>query len=273
MAARAAGVDLVARNYYSPIPAWEDVPAHLFERRDSLRGIRFDLDGYLEQLAPLMAEFEPPGGFTWDNGMYDAIDADVLYATVRDLRPARLIELGSGFSSLIIAAAVRRNLSDGYVTDYTVYDPFARDFIRQGVEGLEYHSLAAVDVPASVFDSLRSGDLLFIDTTHTVKLGSEVNRIILDVLPGLSTGVSVHIHDVFLPYEYPKWFFENRLYWAEQYLLQAFLTQNQVWEITLPLFALTKECPKEVARLVPSFRATAMPGAFWMRSARDPSVV
>ena len=265
---RALGYDLVARNFYSPVPEWENMHDEVFARRSPLRGIEFDLDsyvGFLDELAPYLTEFKPPAEFVWGNGMYDTVEADVLYAMVRRFQPGRIIELGSGFSSLIIAAAARRNAQEGNPVRYTAYDPFARNFIQRGVEGLELRPESALDVPLREFEALQNSDILFIDTTHTVKLGSEVNYLILDVLPGIAPGVLVHVHDVFLPHEYPRGFLERRLYWAEQYLLQAFLAQNTAWEIILPLSALVRERTPHVAKLVRSFDASSGPGAFWIR--------
>jgi predicted O-methyltransferase YrrM len=266
--ARAAGQDLVTRNFYSPIPDWEQLPAEVFDRRGSVRWIEFDTDAqlrFLKTLEPFLAEFEPPSGWIWGRETYGPVEADVLHAIVRHQRPRRIIELGSGFSSLIIAAAARRNAGEGSHVSYTAYDPYARDFVRAGVDGLELVSRSAADVPAEDFEALGDGDILFVDTTHTVKLGSEVNYVILDALPSLAPGVLVHVHDVYLPYEYPREFFEQSCFWAEQYLLQAFLTQNPNWEIVLPLYALVRERPADVSALVRTFESGAGPGAFWMR--------
>ena len=266
--ARATGHELVARNFYSPIPDLDHLSADVFERRSPLDGIDLDLDACvasLEELSPYLAEFEPPTGFAWEGSMYGPVEVDVLYAMVRHHRPGRIVELGSGSSSLIIAAAARRNAVDGRPVRYTAYDPYAGESVRQGVDGLAPEQISAVNVPMAEFEALGEGDILFIDTTHTVKLGSEVNRLVLDVLPTLRPGVLVHVHDIFLPYEYPRGFFDKGLYWGEQYLLQAFLTQNSSWDIVLPLYALWRDRPDEVARRVRSFTPQAGPGAFWMR--------
>jgi predicted O-methyltransferase YrrM len=266
--ARAAGQDLVTRNYYSPIPDLESVPSDVFERRSRLTAIDFDTDAQLavlESLEPFLAEFEPPAGWGWGRETYGPVEADVLHAIIRRHRPHRIIELGSGFSSLIIADAARRNAADGSPVSYTAFDPFARNFIRAGVEGLELVARSATEVPSEDLEALGDGDILFVDTTHTVKLASEVNHVILDVLPALAPGVIVHVHDIYLPFEYPRQFFEQRCFWAEQYLLQAFLTQNPNWDILLPLYSLVRERPAEVSSLVRTFEPAAGPGAFWMR--------
>ena len=117
-----------------------------------------------------------------------------------------------------------------------------------------------------VFASLQAGDVLFVDTTHTVKLDSDVNRIVLDVLPSLAPGVIVHVHDIFLPYEYPReWPEKSGFHWAEQYLLQAFLSGNPDWEVLAATYALCRERTQAMARLTPTWRDGATASAFWMR--------
>lgn len=265
--ARAAGFDLVRRGFYSPVPDWRALPAEAFARRSPLHGIRFELDDHVEhlrRLAPHLREFAPPPHFRWGNRMYDRVEADVLHAVLRDARPARVIELGSGFSSSIIAAALAANAADGAPARYTVHDPYPRDFVG-GLPGLELHRESAADVDPRELAALAEGDVLFIDTSHAVKAGSEVNHLLLDVLPTLAAGVLVHVHDVFLPYEYPRSFFEKGNFWSEQYLLQALLVENPRWEVLLPLWALVRERPAAVAELVPSYRPGCGPAAFWLR--------
>jgi hypothetical protein len=107
--------------------------------------------------------------------------------------------------------------------------------------GVAISAVAAQDVPLEVFTQLERGDVLFVDTTHTVKAGSDVNRIVLDILPRLAPGVLVHIHDIFLPYEYPKaWLTSKRRFWSEQYLVQAFLTLNDQWAVRCASYALAR---------------------------------
>jgi hypothetical protein len=123
-----------------------------------------------------------------------------------------------------------------------------------------------------MFDALRADDVLFVDSTHTVKLGSDVNFVILEVLPRLHAGVLVHFHDIFLPWEYPRsWFTEMQYFWAEQYLLQAFLAFNAEFEVMIPGQAVAREYPERLCRVIPSFAEGASPGSMWLRrtSARN----
>jgi predicted O-methyltransferase YrrM len=275
--AERVGVQIVPRNYYSPIPDVRDLPADIWDRRSALRGIRFDLDAQVawmeENLGAAMREFAPPeqptgrpGEYALANGSYGRVGADVLHAVVRGLRPRRIVELGSGHSTLIMAAAAARNAQEGVATELRTFDPYPT-VARRGLPGLAaLEAVRAQDVPAEVFASLQDGDVLFVDTTHTVKLGSDVNRIVLDVLPALAPGVLVHVHDIFLPYEYPRrWTEESGFYWAEQYLLQAFLADNPRYEVLCAVYALCRDRPDAMARLAPTWRAGATASAFWMR--------
>src|SRR4029079_12969350 len=125
-----------------------------------------------------------------------------------------------------------RNAADGSPLTLEVFDPFP-GVVSEGLPGLSrLERIGAQQVPLETFESLESGDVLFVDTTHTVKVGSDVNFIVLEVLPRLREGVHVHLHDIFLPYEYPrKWLEDYGLYWTEQYLVHAFLVYNSAFEV------------------------------------------
>lgn len=228
----------------------------------------------LAQLGPWVKEFDRAmrsgaTSFSLRNETYGSVDAETLYALVRHTRPAQVVELGSGSSSHVIDTARRRNEDDGFPFEHRVFDPYPWEATVLGrVEGATVLPLGARAVDVSEFDALGRDDILFVDTTHTVKTGGDVNRIVLDILPRLAPGVLVHFHDIFLPYEYPRsWVVTERRAWAEQYLLQAFLAFNSGYEVALPTHALSRMHPASVRRLVPSFGPGVAPGAFWMRRA------
>jgi hypothetical protein len=278
-AVRRLGFDLLRRHYYSPIPNLAELPPEVWTRESELRGLDFDLEAMLayldRELGPYLDEYKPPTAptgdsrdFYLDNGFYDSVDAETLYATVRQVAPRRVVELGSGMSTLVIADARARS-GDSGERRHVVFDPFPRPELALAIaEIAELHSVSATDVPVSEFEKLESGDILFVDTTHTVKVGSEVNRIVLDVLPVLSPGVYVHFHDIFLPWEYPREFLvERSFFWAEQFLLQAFLAFNREFEVLFAAHALERRFPDEIARLVPSARPGIRPSSLWLRRA------
>ena len=278
-AAERVGLQVVLKTFYSPIPELDRLPPGTFDRISALPGIAWDLDAQLafvqDRLAPAMAGFDPPETdgdphrYATRNGSYSHLDAAVLYAMVTTLRPRRILELGSGHSSLVTAEAIRAGALD---TEYEIYDPYAA-LVGDDLPGLRrLHRVHAQEAPLGVFEALGEGDVLFVDTTHTVKVGSDVNFIVLEVLPRLAPGVVVHVHDVFLPREYPAgWLRDYGLYWAEQYLLQAFLAMNPGYEVLLADSALSDLRGDDLRARLPA-RVPLGGSAFWIRRTGAASV-
>jgi len=181
---------------------------------------------------------------------------------IRHFQPRLIIEVGSGFSSLVAAEAIAKNKNSALIC----IEPFPLDFLRQGFRGL--HSLIekkAEDIELDFFSQLESGDILFIDSSHTVKIGGDVNYLFLEVLPRLKPGVIVHVHDIFLPFDYRRdWVMDELRFWSEQYLLQAFLSFNSEFEV---LMANAYLAHRWMGELKATF--TNSPwwggGSFWMR--------
>jgi hypothetical protein len=271
------GYDLVVHDWASPIPDLAAIDAAAWARESELVGLPpMDVAAqlaHLEELEPFLAEFQPPltadeapeGAYFARNHSFESVDGDLLYATVRSTRPRLVIEVGSGFSTLVLAQAARRNAEDGAPPRLVTIDPYPSPLIEP-LE-TELHAVRGSEVPLSAFEALEAGDVLFCDTTHTVKLGSEVNYLILEVVPRLAPGVLVHFHDIFLPWEYPrKWPLESRWYWSEQYLLQAFLAFNPAFEIVFSSQLVTRSDPDRVAGLVPGFvPGASVAASFWIR--------
>lgn len=160
------------------------------------------------------------------NGQFERQDPRVLFCMLRMARPRRIIEIGSGYSTLLMMDVNRRFL-DGQAA-ITCVEPYPRPFLRQAHYAGEITLLdrRAQDLPVGMLAALDAGDVLFVDSSHVSKTGSDVNRIILQVLPSLRPGVYIHFHDIFIPADYPKEWIEMGLSWNEQYLLQAFLDFN-----------------------------------------------
>lgn len=268
------GFQLVYATYDSPIPDLEALEASFFDAPSPMRGIDFDAERQIEfverELARYCREFAPPLSasdagphrFYLRNGTYESVDAELLYAIVRRFAPSRIVELGSGFSTLIFHEALSR--AGVAIPEHVLqtYDPYRSDLLSPGTV---VSPLPAQDVPEEVFQSLGDGDVLFVDTSHTVKVGGDVNRIVLDLLPLLNPGVLVHFHDIFLPYPYSRRHLEDAHFWAEQYLLQALLAGNEGWEVLVGGCAVARAYPERLADAVPSFRKGVIPGAFWIR--------
>ncbi|MDQ6782830.1 MAG: class I SAM-dependent methyltransferase [Actinomycetota bacterium] len=271
--------EVILRSYYSPLPDFEHFAVDPWAGPAELPGVDLrveaaialltgDLRPYLDSFRPpLRAEDAAPGAFYIANGSYESVDAEILYAMVRYSRPQRVVELGSGASSHVIAAAAADAAADGTRFDHDIFDPYPFEAAVFGpVVGATTLPHRAEDVDLEIFEHLKAGDIVFVDTTHTVKTGGDVNRIFLEILPRLAPGVLVHVHDIFLPYEYPRhWIVDEMRLWAEQYLLQAFLAFNSAFEVVFPAQAVTRAAPDLVKELIPSLTPTTSPGAFWMR--------
>jgi len=235
-------------HYYSPFPALDEVrrdEARLFgDPPRELPGITLNEAGQLallDQLRTYYAELPFPErktserrGFL-DNPFYPYADAITLYAMIRHLRPRRIIEVGSGHSSCFILDTNELFFQDGI--SCTFIEPHAERLLaltRPDDHGrLEIVRKRVQDVARARFEDLGQNDILFIDSSHVSKIGSDVNYLVAEVFPALRRGVYLHIHDIFYPFEYPReWVYEGRA-WTEAYLLRAFLAFNPAFDIVL----------------------------------------
>jgi Methyltransferase domain len=271
---------VLPRDFNSPLPDLERLEGAFWDTPRSMEGVQLAIDEAIELLtdglAPYVVEFERPPdrpGYTFASSSYGIVDAEILYAMVRWLKPRALVELGSGASSHFIQMAARRNAGDGRPLDHRIFDPYPFTASPLGpVEGPVVSAVRAEELDLALFDDLlAAGDVLFVDTTHTVKTGGDVDHILSAIVPRLAPGVWVHIHDVFLPYEYPRaWVVDDRRLWTEEYLVHAFLAFNSAFRVRLPAMAVSRAAPQTVARLVPGFSPAASPGAFWIERVAAP---
>ena len=171
---------------------------------------------------PLKADGNPLG-FYVDNDQFSWLDCRALFVLLRAWRPGRFVEVGSGFSTLLVADVNHRFLNGSM--KLTCVEPYPRPFLRSPELSIERLFAQKVqDVDASVFSDLEEGDVLFVDSSHVAKTGSDVNHLCFEVLPRLRQGVRIHFHDVFLPADYPKpWVLEQNRSWNEQYVVRALL--------------------------------------------------
>jgi hypothetical protein len=224
----------------------------------------FDVAGLAQEYATHRASIErlkDPArndtGYAPDNGYYDTPDAEALYLMVRRFAPSQVIEVGCGNSTRITRQAV---IDGGLATQITAIDPYPRADIAHVVDRFEQKRLEEVD--PGLFCSLGSGDILFIDSSHQVRMSNDVAHLFCRIIPTLAPGVVIHVHDVFLPYEYPKRFFYDCPSWGEQYMLHALL-QGGRYEVLWPGYHLQQSRPDAVQAL--AFLGTGRAQSFWMR--------
>ncbi len=231
------GLNILPCNFYSSTPSIEEIEnsfEYNTETPPYLNTKIFDDERFLQTLDKLTQfskEFNPPMDgdevscqrFFWKNTMFSHSDAMAYYCFIRLLKPAAIVEIGAGYSTLVALEAAEKN-GRGSIT---CIEPFPRNSLINNKK-INLHSIIAQKIqPKFLNDLLQDGDILFIDSTHTVKSGSDCLHIYLRLLPEIKKNIYVHVHDVFLPFGLPKdWLLNHHLFWTEQYLLLAFLIDN-----------------------------------------------
>lgn len=225
--------------------------------------------GEQEPLALSPDQSEDPTEYWAGNDQYPPLDAWVLAALLRHLRPARMVEIGSGFSSLVTARVNREEL--GGELRFTCVEPHPRQFLLDGVDGIsELRAERVQDSPLELFTELGPGDILFVDSSHTVKTGGDVTWIFHELIPRLAVGVYVHIHDVFLPGDYPQSWVTEGWGWNETYMVRSFLSYNTTFEVVWGAQFMLEHHPDEVLRAFARQQEYRERGgaALWIRRAR-----
>ncbi|MER3428825.1 MAG: hypothetical protein C4334_12160 [Pyrinomonas sp.] len=233
-------------HFYSPIPSIEEIRSHesVIFATDSreLGGIDLNESGQLALLKeltryygeqPFPVERSEGRRYFFENGAFSYFDAIVLYCMIRCLRPKKIIEIGSGYSSCVFLDV--NELFFGNAISCTFIEPHPQllySLMREeDKNGVSVIARKLQDVDLRLFSALEANDILFVDSSHVAKTGSDVNRIFFEVLPVVREGVYVHFHDVFYPFEYPKeWVYQGRA-WNEAYILRAFLQYNERFKI------------------------------------------
>jgi predicted O-methyltransferase YrrM len=275
------GIHVTPISFYQPIPDTRTLKDDLWVRRSEMIGMDMNEAGQLDLLARFVAQFKDeyerlprtrtptPHQYYVNNGTFESVDGEILYCMIRHFKPRKIFEIGSGNSTFLSAQAVLKNKGeDGVAGELVAFEPYPNRVLRAGFPGLSRLVETRIqEVPLSEFDKLADGDILFIDSSHVLKIGSDVHYEYLDVLPRLRTGVIVHIHDIFLPAEYPKdLVLKARNFWNEQYLLQAFLAFNESFEILWAGSYMHLKHPDELASAFSSYeRSKTWPGSFWLR--------
>jgi hypothetical protein len=226
-----------------------------------------------EQWRPFLSEVrslatdDPSRRYRLPSSSFNVADASIYACMLRYLKPLRLIEVGSGSSSALALDICHRFLAQlPQMTFIEPYPALLHSILRaEDIDKVEIISAGVQDVPLERFDELQRNDILFIDSTHIVKTGSDVVFELFEVLPRLRSGVVVHFHDIFYPFEYPREWVMNRNYsWNELYALRAFLTGNQEWEILFFNNYFAKMEHERIARDAPEMLGDPG-GGLWLR--------
>lgn len=271
-------------HFYSPIPSHLDLELNaeeIFTPPRAIRGVDLNSGGQLEMLdafeafytdQPFTPQKVPGRRYFFENPNFGYSDAVVLYSLMRHLRPRRIVEVGSGYSSCAMMDVDELFLDRS--VNFTFIDPYPQ--LLKGMLQKSDHSRLRIvakkvqDADTEIFRTLGPSDILFIDSSHVVKTGSDVNYLIFKILPLLAAGVWVHIHDIFYPFEYPRdWVFEGRA-WNEAYLVRAFLQYNHAFRIRFFTSYLTHAHREAVGKALPLCLKDSG-GSLWMEKVHQDS--
>lgn len=274
-----AGYHFQANDYYSPLndvdflknnlDLWKDRPSPSvidWNIEDQLVTAQ-KIGNFAEELRDVPENHtEEKIEFCWNNPMWSNADALVQYGLLRELKPKRIVEVGCGWSSLMMQRALERNETPCQVIQVepfpnpALFKSFPKDWLL--------HQTSLQRAPFEIFESLQGGDVCFYDGSHCSKAASDVNWFFFEILPRLAPGVIIHIHDIFLPSDYPDtWIFERGQTWNEQYLLQAFLMNNHDYQILIANAFLCKANKKALDEFYRGVRPISG-GSFWMKKLR-----
>lgn len=273
------GLHILPVHYYSPIPDTRVASAHALKADPA--SLQIDLDLSLVRLEQLLTAHKPPvedwltkrppaeQRYSFQNNAYLAGDAEILHAMISEHRPRRIVEIGCGNSSLIISEALDalRVKDNAFKCEYTCIEPYPPSYLQPPPRSVSrFESTMLQDIPLDYFGKLEAGDVLFIDSSHVLAKGSDVAHLYLKIMPVIRPGVIIHVHDIFLPFDYPDtWLTRHYFFWNEQYLLHGMLLFGTAFKILMPTFALAKLKRDAFSKLLPSTdNATDPPSSFWM---------
>jgi predicted O-methyltransferase YrrM len=266
------GVYIIRNHYYEPRFVYP--PDFDFTK---IRKIPFEIDLYkqLNQLGQFFHSSElsildinqplQTNGFFVNNPNFGAGDVDLYYLIIRKFKPKRIIEIGSGYSTMVCLKAIEQNLLEGDSTELTCIEPFEMPFLNQE-KNITLIRKPVEEVDLDTFQNLEENDILFIDSSHIIRPGNDLLHIFFEILPILKKGVIIHIHDIFSPRHYPKeWLTEKMRFWNEQYLLEAFLHNNHDYQVLFTANHLVKSHYEDAKKVLIHLKPNSEPSSFWMQ--------
>jgi len=274
------GLHITLKHFYEPVPDTTTLKDEIWRKDSEMVGINIREQDQINLLSDFRRNFKEeyesllrtatpvPYQYYINNGGFKSVDAEVLYCMIRHFKPKRIIEIGSGNSTYLSAQGLLKNKKGGTNAELVAIEPYPNDTLKKGFPGLSRLITGRVqNISLSEFSKLEENDILFIDSSHVLKIGSDVQYEYLEVLPRLKKGVIVHVHDIFFPSEYPReWVLEDYRFWNEQYLLRAFLSFNSAFEVLWMGHYMHLKHPELLKRAFNSYKSeTASPASFWMR--------
>jgi len=255
------GFVIIPKHYYSAFADFDYLKAtkSTWQKPSDMIGIDAEIESQIEELKDTVAKFQDEyyGNPFYKEGVekhygpgFGYIEAQALHAFLRKHKPKRIIEVGSGVSTYCSMKATELNNNNAQII---CIEPYPSDKLKNE-KNVEVIKKPVQEVELDFFQQLEAGDLLFIDSSHTVKPGSDVNYLILEVLPRLKKGVLIHVHDIYFPFDYQRDIFTNFFQWQETSLLRAFLTHNPKIRILFSLSMLHYGNKEYLRLLFPEYK-------------------
>lgn len=272
------GVFPVRDHYYEPQFDYRQITSSLFAQDRPLPGIDWNSGDQLDildtfqfstELESIPFKKSAPLQFHFNNGTFESGDAEYWYQFIRSVKPNRIIEVGSGNSTLMAIKAIAKNTEQNshYCCEHVCIEPYEMAWLEN--TGVTVIRKKLEDIEPGFFSILEENDILFIDSSHIIRPQGDVLFLYLELLPVLNKGVIVHIHDIFSPRNYPaEWLKERVRFWNEQYLLEAFLSHNSNWKILGALNFLHHNHYQQLHRIAPYLTPDREPGSFYMQKIR-----
>lgn len=276
------GLHITKPHFYSPIPILSELEESVWATSSEMVGIDMRLESQKQLLKGFVSTFfqeyreissstnPAPGEYSLSASSYKRLDGAMLYSMVRDHKPRKMIEIGSGGSTLLTLLALAKNRAEtGIKCDFTAIEPYPQSYLRKALDGVGQLLVQPVQkVPLFQFEQLGQGDILFIDSSHVAKTGSDVVYEYLEILPRLRRGVIVHIHDICFPRDYPReWVMDRKTFWNEQYVLQALLSHSTKFKV-LWCFSYLKAYGNDALNsTIPEFNPQQHAGPIWLEIA------
>lgn len=268
------GVFPIIKNYYEPRFDFDYLKFKLDSKRN-LPGINFNISNQLSFLKSLkytdelkkldLTKNTANYGFHLKNNFFEAGDAEIYYQMIRHFKPKKILEIGSGFSSLLALEAIKKNLDeDKTVTNLICVEPYENKWLEK--KGADVLRKKIENVNKEQIFILEENDILFIDSSHVIKPQGDILKIFLEILPLLKKGTIIHIHDIFSPRDYPeKWLKEENRFYNEQYLLEAIMEYSDRYKILLSLNYLKNDHFNEFKKFSPYIKNDSQPSSLYLK--------
>ena len=258
------GIQILPNHYYSSVADINHLKKtkKIWAKKSTMPEIKLDLDEQIKNLKTICSPYknEYLGNKIYKKAVslhfgpgFGYIEAQALHSVIRHYKPKKIIEIGSGVSTYCSVTAVKMNTKELHQnSDIICIDPFPSAQLQM-IKNITLIKKEVQTIPIKLFTDLNSNDILFIDSSHTVKPSSDVNYIILEILPRLHKGVIVHFHDIYFPYDYQRGILNSFFQWSESSLLRAFLISNYKVEIIFCLSILHYDRKSDLKEVFPEY--------------------